>query len=209
VYFLNQHSEPPLPFREAVRCLRAYSITEKPETVDVNVKCNMKRPKGAGSIAQFRGTLIYPHTFRVGKETKILVFCEDDETKLLAREAGANEIGGMELLDLIREKGLPPCDLCISTPQMAPHLMEFQKTLKAKMPTEKKGTVVQDVIGAIKLFKNSFQYKSEQGIVNMAIGRLYFNDDELEDNFNHLIQTITKHRDVLPQSNSYFNVLHL
>lgn len=191
VYLLNQHKGMSVPLQEALRSLRAYSLTEKSETVEINLKCNMKLKMN--KLRQpFRGSIVYPHMF--GRQQRVLVFAEESLVEA-AQKAGADVVGGTELITQI-EKGFDKFDVCLCTPKLLDKVKKLQGILRAKMPAVRRGTVVEQFDEPITKLKKSREYHTDKiGHINMSVGKLNFPDDQIELNIKALIEEVLQHKD--------------
>jgi large subunit ribosomal protein L1 len=139
-----------------------------------------------------RGNVILPHG--LGKKVRVAVFCKGEETTA-AKAAGAEFVGGQELIDKVKG-GWLDFDIAVSTPDMMKELAKLGKILgpRGLMPSPRAGTVTQDVSKAVKEAKAGkveFKMNKLAGI-NVAIGKLSFSDQALVENAKTMIDAILK-----------------
>lgn len=142
---------------------------------------------------QVRGVVLLPHG--TGKTTKVLVIAKDlkaDE----AREAGADFVGGEELVNKIKNENWFDFDVCVTTPDMMALIGRIGKLLgpKGLMPNPKSGTVTMDVKKAVTEIKaGKVEYRLDKnGIIHVAFGKKSFGAEKLSENFNTIMDAIIK-----------------
>ena len=159
------------------------------ESLDVSIILGIDAKK---SDQQIRGVTSLPKMPK--KNVKIAVFA-DGEDIAKAKAAGAEIVGGDELIDNIK-KGELNFDKCISTPKMMVKVSALGQILgpKGLMPNPKLGTVTNDVATAIKNIKlGQVEYKTDKaGIVHVSVGKISFSEDELKKNIEFLVGEIKK-----------------
>ena len=159
------------------------------ESLDISIILGIDAKK---SDQQIRGVTSLPKMPK--KNVKIAVFA-DGEDVAKAKAAGAEIIGGDELIDNIK-KGELNFDKCISTPKMMVKVSALGQILgpKGLMPNPKLGTVTNDVATAIKNIKlGQVEYKTDKaGIVHVSVGKISFSEDELKKNIEFLVGEIKK-----------------
>ena len=159
------------------------------ESLDISIILGIDAKK---SDQQIRGVTSLPKMPK--KNVKIAVFA-DGEDVAKAKAAGAEIVGGDELIDNIK-KGELNFDKCISTPKMMVKVSALGQILgpKGLMPNPKLGTVTNDVATAIKNIKlGQVEYKTDKaGIVHVSVGKISFSEDELKKNIEFLVGEIKK-----------------
>ncbi|MDE7013608.1 MAG: 50S ribosomal protein L1, partial [Kineothrix sp.] len=132
-----------------------------------------------------------------GKEVKVLVFAKGDKLTE-AEAAGADFVGGDELIPRIQNEGWLDFDVVVATPDMMGVVGRLGKTLgpKGLMPNPKAGTVTMDVTKAVKDIKaGKIEYRLDKSnIIHVPIGKASFTEEQLEQNFNALMEAIVKAR---------------
>lgn len=164
------------------------------ESVDITLNLGID-PKQSDQMV--RGSVILPHG--LGKQVRVAVFCKGEQIND-AKEAGADHIGGQELINKV-SSGWLDFDVAISTPDLMRDLAKLGKILgpRGLMPSPRSGTVTQDVGKAVKEAKAGkveFKMNKLAGI-NVAIGKISFADELLVENAKVLIDAIIKAK---PQS---------
>lgn len=173
--------------KEALSVLKKIPHPKFDETVDLSFKLNVD-PKQSSQV--IRGTVVLPHG--TGKKVKVVVFCKG-ETEKQAQQAGADFVGGSELVDKVA-KGWTDFDVAIATPEMMKGLGRLGRILgpKGLMPSPKAGTVTQDVAKAVKEVKaGRIEYRMDkQANIHAPIGKLSFSEDALYENGMNLIDAV-------------------
>ena len=180
---------------------KAYSITEAiaevkktakakfDESVEAHFRLDIDPKK---SDQQVRGVAEFPHG--TGKSVKIAVFTTT--AKKEAETAGAELVGGEELVDKIKSSGKIEADVAIATPEMMPRLATIAKILgpKGLMPNPKSQTVTQKIKEAVEsLKKGRADFKNDNsGNIHQVIGKVSFDDAKLEENFKVLLEAVKK-----------------
>ena len=130
-----------------------------------------------------------------GKTVKVLVFAKGDKVNE-AEAAGADYVGGDELIPRIQNEGWLDFDVVVATPDMMGGVGRLGKVLgpKGLMPNPKAGTVTMDVTKAINDIKaGKIEYRLDKSnIVHVPIGKASFTEEKLEENFNALMDAIVK-----------------
>ncbi|MDF1497787.1 MAG: 50S ribosomal protein L1 [Patescibacteria group bacterium] len=178
---------------EAIKLLSENANAKFDESVEIHIKTNIN-PKQ--SDQQIRGSIVLPHG--TGKEKKIAVFAEGDAAKE-AKDAGADIIGGEELIAKIKQTKQADFDIAVATPDMMRKLAIIAKILGPKgiMPSPKTETVTTDIKKTVEqLKKGKLNFKNDDsGNIHQLIGKVSFGEEKLLENANAFIQTM---KDVKP-----------
>ncbi|PIS47794.1 MAG: 50S ribosomal protein L1 [Elusimicrobia bacterium CG08_land_8_20_14_0_20_51_18] len=176
---------------EAVAILKKSANTKFDETVELHFKLGID-PKQADQM--IRGTMSLPHG--TGKKIRLAVVCKG-EKMLEAKNAGADIVGGQELIDEIA-LGKMDFDVLVATPDLMKDLAKLGKVLgpKGLMPNPKSGTVTFEVERAVKELKaGRIEYKNDpQGIVHLICGKAAFPENNLAENVKTAVETLTKNK---------------
>lgn len=160
------------------------------ETVELHVKLGVD---SRHADQQVRGAIVLPHG--TGKTRKVLVFCKD-ERQQEALDAGADFVGGQDMVDRIQKENFFDYDVVVATPDMMGVVGRLGKILgpKGLMPTPKAGTVTPNIAQAVKEIKaGKIEYRLDKtNIIHCPIGRVSFGTEKLNDNFSALINAIIK-----------------
>ncbi len=179
------------PAQAAIKALRQFKAPKFNQTVNVVFSLGID-PKQADQL--IRGSVALPHG--IGKSSRVIVFCQSDKVAAV-KSAGAIEAGAEDLVAKI-EGGWTDFDVAIASPDMMRVVSKLGKVLgpKGLMPSPKAGTVTPDVVNAAKEYTAGRQeYRNDDGgNVHGVIGKLSFSDEQLTDNLNMFIATITKAR---------------
>ncbi|RQD56250.1 MAG: 50S ribosomal protein L1 [Desulfonatronovibrio sp. MSAO_Bac4] len=159
------------------------------ENVDVAVRLGVN-PKYADQMV--RGAVSLPHG--LGKDVRVVAFCKG-EKEAEAREAGADEVGGEELIEKIKE-GWLEFDKAVATPDMMALVGKIGRVLgpRGLMPNAKTGTVTFDLGNAIRELKaGKVEFKVDKaGIVHAPLGKVSFGPEKILENLKALVETLQK-----------------
>ena len=179
----------PHKIEEAVPLLQKVKYTKFDETVEMAVRLGVD-PKHSDQLV--RGTVVLPHG--LGKSKKVLVIANAEKQRE-AKEAGADEIGGEELVDKING-GWMDFDAVVATPDMMRAVGKLGKVLgpRGLMPNPKTGTVTLDVTKAVQEIKaGKVEFRVDKaGIVHAPIGKISFAAERLVANAHALMDNIVK-----------------
>lgn len=174
--------------REAVELAVKTSKAKFDETVELHVKLGID---SRHADQQVRGAIVLPHG--TGKTVKVVVFAKDlkvDE----AKSAGADFVGGEDLVNKIQTEGWLDFDVAVATPDMMGVVGKVARVLgpKGLMPNPKSGTVTFDLEKAIKEIKaGKVEYRVDKAnIIHVPIGKVSFGADKLEENLKTIMQAI-------------------
>ena len=179
----------PFSVEEAIPLIQKVKYTKFDETVELSIRLGVD-PKHADQMV--RGTVVLPHG--LGKSKSVLVIANADKQRE-AREAGADEVGGEELVDKILG-GWMAFDAVVATPDMMRAVGKLGKVLgpRGLMPNPKTGTVTLDVVKAVKEIKaGKVEFRVDKaGVVHAPIGRISFESANLIANAHALMDSIVK-----------------
>lgn len=174
---------------EAAALVADDSGTKFDETVDLAVNLGVD-PRHADQ--NVRGTVALPHG--TGKDVKVAVFAKGDKAKE-ATEAGADHVGGDDLVEKIRE-GWTDFDRAIATPDMMSSVSKIGKILgpRGLMPNPKVGTVTQDVARVVAELKaGQVEYRVDKtGIVHVVVGKVSFGGGKIHENAQAVLTSLIK-----------------
>lgn len=160
------------------------------ETVEVHVKLGVD---GRHADQQVRGAIVLPHG--TGKTVRVLAICKPEKEDE-ARAAGAEFVGGNDMIQKIQSEGWMDFDVLITTPDMMGMVGRLGKILgpRGLMPNPKAGTVAPDIARAITEAKaGKIEYRLDKtNIIHCPIGKVSFGTEKLTDNFNTLLEAINK-----------------
>jgi large subunit ribosomal protein L1 len=174
--------------KEAVSILKSAPKVKFDESVELNIHLNLDLEKSEQVV---RGTVVLPNG--IGKKIRVAVFCKGEHEKQ-ARDAGADVIGGDDLIDKV-SKGFLDFDCAISTPEMMRELSKLGRVLgpRGLMPSPKSGTVTDKIAEAIKEVKaGKIEFKSDkQAGIHVGIGKISFSESQIIDNAKTLLDAIS------------------
>jgi len=176
--------------QDAVPLLQKVKYTKFDETVEVTLRLGVD-PKHADQMV--RGTVVLPHG--LGKSKKVLVIASGEKLRE-AEAAGADFVGGEEMVERIQKENWTDFDALISTPDMMKSVGKLGKVLgpKGLMPNPKTGTVTIDVATAIKEIKaGKVEFRTDKtALVHCPVGKLSFSVDKLVENAVTIISSVVK-----------------
>src|SRR5579862_752809 len=178
------------PLEEAVPLLQKIKYAKFDETVEVHLRLGVD-PKHADQMV--RGTVVMPNG--LGKSKKVLVIAAGDKQKE-AEEAGADFVGGENMVTKIQTESWTDYDAVIATPDMMRSVGKLGKVLgpRGLMPNPKTGTVTQDVANAVKEVKaGKVEFRVDKtGVIHVPVGKINFETPKLIENASSLIQAVIK-----------------
>ena len=158
------------------------------ETVELHVKLGVD---SRHADQQVRGAIVLPHG--TGKTVRVLVFAKGDKADA-AREAGADYVGDMDMVEKIQKENWFDFDVVVATPDMMGVVGRLGKVLgpKGLMPSPKAGTVTPNVTAAVKEIKaGKIEYRLDKtNIIHCPIGKASFGPEKLVENFNALMGAV-------------------
>ena len=175
---------------EAIALVKKTASAKFDETVEVHIRTGCD---GRHAEQQIRGAVVLPNG--TGKTVKVLVFAKGDKLTE-AEAAGADYVGGEELIPKIQNDGWLDFDVVVATPDMMGVVGRLGKVLgpKGLMPNPKAGTVTMDVTKAVNDIKaGKIEYRLDKtNIIHVPVGKASFTEEQLEQNFNALMEAIVK-----------------
>ncbi len=177
---------------DAISLVKKTAAAKFDETVEAHIRTGCD---GRHAEQQIRGAVVLPHG--TGKTVKVLVFAKGDKVDE-AQAAGADYVGGDELIPKIQNEGWLDFDVVVATPDMMGVVGRLGRVLgpKGLMPNPKAGTVTMDVTKAVKDIKaGKIEYRLDKtNIIHVPIGKASFTEEQLADNFQTLMDAIIKAR---------------
>ena len=175
---------------EAIALVKKTAVAKFDETVEIHIRTGCD---GRHAEQQIRGAVVLPSG--TGKTVKVLVFAKGDKVNE-AEAAGADYVGGDELIPKIQNEGWLDFDVVVATPDMMGVVGRLGKVLgpKGLMPNPKAGTVTMDVTKAINEIKaGKIEYRLDKtNIIHVPVGKASFTEEQLADNFQTLMDAIVK-----------------
>ena len=175
---------------DAVALVKKTASAKFDETVELHIRTGCD---GRHADQQIRGAVVLPSG--TGKDVKVLVFAKGDKLTE-AQNAGADFVGGEELIPRIQNEGWFDFDVVVATPDMMGVVGRLGKVLgpKGLMPNPKAGTVTMDVTKAIADIKaGKIEYRLDKAnIVHVPVGKVSFTEDQLKANYDAVIDAILK-----------------
>ena len=175
---------------EAIELVQKTAVANFDETIELAVRLGVD-PRHADQ--QVRGTVVLPHG--TGRTERILVFAKGEKAKE-AEEAGADYVGGEELMKKIQDENWFEFDVVVATPDMMGVVGRIGRILgpKGLMPNPKAGTVTFEVAQAVQEIKaGKVEYRVDKAaIINVPIGKKSFGSEKLTENFKTLMSAIIR-----------------
>ena len=175
---------------EAIALVKKSATAKFDETIECHIRTGCD---GRHADQQVRGAVVLPHG--TGKTVKVLVFAKGDKVDE-ALAAGADFVGGDELIPKIQNEGWFDFDVVVATPDMMGVVGRLGRVLgpKGLMPNPKAGTVTMDVTKAVNDIKaGKIEYRLDKtNIIHVPVGKASFTEEQLTDNFNALVDALNK-----------------
>ena len=175
---------------EAIALVKKSATAKFDETIEAHIRTGCD---GRHADQQIRGAVVLPHG--TGKKVRILVFAKDAKAEE-AKAAGADYVGGDELIPKIHNENWFEFYVVVATPYMMGVVGRLGRVLgpKGLMPNPKAGTVTMDVTKAINEIKaGKIEYRLDKtNIIHVPVGKASFTEEQLADNFQTLIDAINK-----------------
>ena len=175
---------------EAISLVKKAAVAKFDETIECHIRTGCD---GRHADQQIRGAVVLPHG--TGKTVRVLVFAKGDKANE-AEAAGADYVGGEELIPKIQNDGWFEFDVVVATPDMMGVVGRLGRVLgpKGLMPNPKAGTVTMDVTKAINEIKaGKIEYRLDKtNIVHVPVGKVSFTEEQLADNFQAIMDAIVK-----------------
>ena len=175
---------------EAVALAKKAAVAKFDETIEAHIRTGCD---GRHAEQQIRGAVVLPHG--TGKTVRVLVFAKGTKVDE-AQAAGADFVGGEELIPKIQNEGWLDFDVVVATPDMMGVVVRLGRVLgpKGLMPNPKAGTVTMDVTKAVNDIKaGKIEYRLDKNnIIHVPIGKASFTEEQLADNFQTLMDAINK-----------------
>lgn len=189
---------------EAIKLVKETSIAKFDASVELAMRLNLDTKK---ADQQLRGALVLPNG--TGKVKRVLVIAKGEAAKA-AKEAGADYVGDIDMLDKIEKENWFEFDTMIATPDMMPALGKIGKILgpKGLMPNPKTGTVTMDTKKAVEdVKKGRVEYRTDSfGNVHVIIGKVSFDDTKLLENLNSFVSLINKSKPSVVKGKYIINI---
>lgn len=175
---------------DAIALVKKVAVAKFDETIEAHIRTGCD---GRHAEQQIRGAVVLPHG--TGKSVKVLVFAKGNKVDE-ATAAGADYVGGEELIPRIQNDGWLDFDVVVATPDMMGVVGRLGRVLgpKGLMPNPKAGTVTMDVTKAVKDIKaGKIEYRLDKSnIIHVPVGKASFTEEQLADNFQTLMNAIMK-----------------
>ena len=175
---------------DAVSLIKKTAVAKFDETIEAHIRLGVD---GRHADQQVRGAVVLPHG--TGKTVRVLVFAKGAKLDE-AQAAGADFVGGEELIPKIQNEGWFDFDVVVATPDMMGVVGRLGRVLgpRGLMPNPKAGTVTMDVTKAIEDIKaGKVEYRLDKAnIIHVAVGKASFSEEQLADNVNAIMDAIRK-----------------
>jgi large subunit ribosomal protein L1 len=186
----NQVERKPYALEEAVPLVKKIKFAKFDETVELHMRLGVD-PKHADQMV--RGTVVLPNG--LGKSKTVLVIASGDKLRE-ATEAGADFVGGEDMVTKIQSENWTAFDAVIATPDMMRSVGKLGKVLgpRGLMPNPKTGTVTTDIANAVKEVKaGKVEFRVDKtGVIHVPVGKISFDEQKLVENANSLMGAVVK-----------------
>lgn len=177
--------------KEAAKLVKETSAVKFDASVEVHVNLGIDT---AQAEQQIRATVSLPHG--TGKKVRVVAFVGEDKVKE-AKEAGALEAGGEELIEKV-EKGWLDFDTAVATPDMMKHLAKVARQLgqAGKMPNPKSGTVTMDIGNTVsQVIKGQVEFRNDKlGNLHNMVGKVSFTEEQIEGNVAAYLKAVNERK---------------
>nr|SVE75201.1 EOG090X089S [Daphnia dolichocephala] len=203
VYFTKHFMTVPTTLADAVQFHRETnhpSVYDSPEALlTMKVELNMQMEKKNRYMDNFARIVLLPHNFEYQPVRKVLAFCKTQETQEDATKAGADAVGGLDLIKRIQSGEVPLADYeyFVAHTNMMADILPLRGLLKRKLPNLKNGSMGVDMPKMIQIFSKGLEFAStkdayelDYGLVETPFGRLTMPIEELEANFSTILKDI-------------------
>jgi large subunit ribosomal protein L1 len=174
---------------EAVKIVKENKVAKFDESVEIHVKLSVDPKKGE---QQVRGAMVLPHG--TGKTKKVAVITSTKAKE--AKEAGADIVGGEEMIEKIKNNKFGNFDILVATPEMMPKLAQVAKILgpRGLMPSPKTETVTDKIKETVEMLKKGkVSFKNDDGSnVHQIVGKVSFEENKLIENVKSFIEAVNK-----------------
>lgn len=179
------------PIAEAIKLAKEVAPEKFDAALEVHIRLGIDVSKSDQTV---KGAVTLPHG--TGKKIKVAVFADDSKKAKAAKEAGAEVVGGEDLIKEIKKTNKCDFAVAVATPEMMRSLAQIAKILgpKGLMPNPKTGTVTEDpakVVAELQAGKINFK-NDPAGIIHQIIGKVSFDGEKLAENYNTLLEAIKK-----------------
>ena len=175
---------------EAIKLVKETSTTKFDSSVEIAIRLNLDTKK---ADQQLRGAIVLPNG--TGKSKKVLVLAKG-ALATTAKEAGADYVGDMDMIEKIANENWFDFDVIVATPDMMPALGKIGKVLgpKGLMPNPKTGTVTPTPANAVEdVKKGMIEYRADQyGNIHVMVGKVSFDSKALKENIEYVVSTMVK-----------------
>jgi large subunit ribosomal protein L1 len=193
----------PYALAEAVETLKKFPAPKFDPTVTLSFRIGVDAKK---SDQMVRGSVSLPHG--TGRNVRVVVFAQGDAAKA-ATEAGADHVGFEDMIKKVQD-GFTDFDAAVATPDAMGEVRKIARVLgpRGLMPNPKTGTVTDDTAGAVKAVKaGKVDYKLDKNAnISAGIGKVSFSEDQLTENAEALIESVTKAKPASAKGNYIENI---
>lgn len=174
---------------EALGLVKEVSNTKFDSSVEVHINLGLSKDQ------QVRGTVVLPNP--IGKKVRVAAFVTDEKSKEV-KDAGADIVGGEELIEKIKKTEKCDFDIAVAEPAMMKNLAKLGKILGTKglMPSPKSDTVTPDPAKAVKELKaGKISFKADShGVIHQIIGKVSLDDKKIKENYDVLLEAVKKEK---------------
>jgi len=178
----------PLEPAAAIAKVKETATAKFPESIDLAIRLGIDPKKGEQNV---RGITSLPHG--TGKVRRVAVLAKGDMAAQ-AEAAGADTVGADELIAKI-QAGFKDFDVVLATEEMAPQIGKIGRLLGPRTPNKRNGTITNNIGAAVKEIKGATraEYRADKaGVVHMAIGKVNFTPEQIEENFRVALNAVIK-----------------
>lgn len=207
VYIIDQYKERKFPFLDAMAMIRdtqvpaIYGLSDG--LVEAKLELDLRTKKKTKFVERFRGVVCYPNLFPYGNKRKVIAICKSDEDQDAAKAAGAELVGTSDIIRMLKigDISLDNFDDLVCHGDMLIELASIKAIVGQYFPSKQRGNIGFDMRRLVSYFVNGHEFKlnkddiePDYGYVQMPFGRLDQSDDQLQENFESLLEVINNNR---------------
>ena len=207
VYAINHYKEQKLALKDALSLIRETHgplIYDEPNAIlEAKIVLDLRTKKKTKFVEKFRGVISYPNIFQFGNKRKVLAICKTEEDEQAAKQAGAEFAGSSDVIRMIKigDIAMNNFDDLVCHGDMVIELSAIKGILGNYFPTTQRGNVGFNMSKLVSYFVNGLEYKlhkencePDYGYVQSPFGSLSLSDEQLEDNFQNILEVIEKNQ---------------
>lgn len=207
VYIINHYKERKLIFKDALALIREVHdptmYGKHDSLIEAKVELDLRTKKKTKFVEHLNGIISYSHSFPYSARRKIIAVCKTEEDQEAAKAAGADLVGSNEIIHMLKvgEINVNNFDDLVCHGDMLIELATIKKNIGFYFPTSQRGNIGFDMSRLVNHFVTGIEFKMNKdgiepdyGFIKLPFGRLTLLDNELEENFQRVLNTIDANR---------------